>query len=138
MLTTIAKEVLKDVSYWISYYEDIVPKDKCESLIAVTKNSGQLKPSAYANNSGKINLILLKDIGLPILNLKFKDKEIKNLLASKFNRVIIGQLLNVNLVEIEEILINCNYSNAFIKNANDLQILEEISECYNEYRVLNL
>ena len=39
---------------WIGYYEDIVPKDKCESLIAVTKNSGQLKPSAYANNSGKI------------------------------------------------------------------------------------
>ncbi len=67
-----------------------------------------------------------------------KDKEIKNLLASKFNRVIIGQLLDVNLVEIEEILINCNYSNAFIKNANDLQILEAISECYNEYRVLNL
>ena len=67
-----------------------------------------------------------------------KDKEIKNLLASKFDRVIIGQLLNVNLVEIEEILINCNYSNAFIKNANDLQILEAISECYNEYRVLNL
>ena len=27
---------------------------------------------------------------------------------------------------------------AFIKNANDLQILEAISECYNEYRVLNL
>ena len=69
---------------------------------------------------------------------KMKDKEIKNLLASKFDRVIIGQLLNVNLVEIEEILINCNYSNAFIKNANDLQILEAISECYNEYRVLNL
>ena len=67
-----------------------------------------------------------------------KDKEIKNLLASKFDRVIIGQLLNVNLVEIEEILINCNYSNAFIKNANDLQILEAISECFNEYRVLNL
>ena len=55
-----------------------------------------------------------------------------------FLKIIIGQLLNVNLVEIEEILINCNYSNAFIKNANDLQILEAISECYNEYRVLNL
>ena len=44
----------------------------------------------------------------------------------------------LSLYEIEEILINCNYSNAFIKNANDLQILEAISECYNEYRVLNL
>ena len=38
------------------------------------------------NNSGKINLILLKDIGLPILNLKFKDKEIKNFLHKELSK----------------------------------------------------
>ena len=54
---------------WIGYYEDIVPKDKCESLIAVTKNSGQLKPSAYANNSGKIKdsdkRVIMDDMWIP-------------------------------------------------------------------------
>ena len=54
---------------WIGYYEAIVPKDKCESLIAVTKNSGQLKPSAYANNSGKIKdsdkRVIMDDMWIP-------------------------------------------------------------------------
>ena len=66
------------------------------------------------------------------------DDEIKNLLASKFNREIISQLLKINTFDIEEILRNCNYSDSFIKNANDLQILEAISDCYQEYRVLKL
>ena len=38
------------------------------------------------NNFGKINLILLKDIGLPILNLQFKDKEIKNFLHKELSK----------------------------------------------------
>ncbi len=67
-----------------------------------------------------------------------EDDEIKNLLASKFNREIISQLLKINTFDIEEILRNCNYSDSFIKNANDLQILEAISDCYQEYRVLKL
>jgi len=48
------------------------------------------------------------------------------------------QLLGMNRLDIDEILRNCNYSDAFMKEANDLQILEAISKCYEEYRVLNL
>ena len=40
-------------------------------------------------------------------------------------------------VDIEDILNNCNYSKSFIKTANDLQILDAISSCYEEYKVLN-
>ncbi|MEL0300925.1 MAG: carboxypeptidase-like regulatory domain-containing protein, partial [Flavobacteriaceae bacterium] len=51
---------------------------------------------------------------------------------------ILVQLLGIERVNLEEILRNCNYSNAFIKEANDLQILEAISGCYEEYKILQL
>ena len=61
---------------------------------------------------------------------------LKDLLASKFDREIITQLLNIDRIDLDEILRNCNYSDTFIKESNDLQILEAISGCYEEYRVL--
>ena len=48
------------------------------------------------------------------------------------------QLLGIDRVNLEEILRNCNYSNTFIQQANDLQILEAISGCYEEYKILQL
>lgn len=65
-----------------------------------------------------------------------EDDEIRNLLAQKFNRETLAALLQVTRVDIDEILRNCNYSESFIKTANDLQILDAISGCYEEYRVL--
>ena len=38
--------------------------------------------------------------------------------------------------DIPEILGRCNYSESFIKTANDLQIMDAISECYEEYKIL--
>ena len=67
-----------------------------------------------------------------------EDDEIKNLLGTKFDREILVQFLGIERVNLEEILRNCNYSNAFIKEANDLQILEAISGCYEEYKILQL
>jgi hypothetical protein len=46
-------------------------------------------------------------------------------------------LLQIEEVDIQDILNNCNYSKSFIKTANDLQILDAISGCYEEYKVLN-
>ena len=45
-------------------------------------------------------------------------------------------LLDVNMYELEEIINQCEYSQDFIKKANDLQLLDAISECYEEYKVL--
>lgn len=67
-----------------------------------------------------------------------EDDAIKNLLATKFDREILVQLLGIERVNLEDILRNCNYSNAFIRDANDLQILEAISGCYEEYKILQL
>ncbi|MGC6422961.1 MAG: carboxypeptidase-like regulatory domain-containing protein [Flavobacteriaceae bacterium] len=66
------------------------------------------------------------------------DDEIKNLLLTKFDRTVLEQLLGLERIDIDEILRNCNYSDVFIKESNDLQILEAISGCYEEYRVLQL
>ena len=66
-----------------------------------------------------------------------EDDEIRNLLASKFDRETLKELLQLEKVDLEDILSNCNYSRSFIKTANDLQILDAISSCYEEYKVLN-
>lgn len=66
-----------------------------------------------------------------------EDDEIRNLLVNKFDRQTLMALLQINRVDIDEILRRCNYSKDFMESANDLQILDAISGCYEEYRVLN-
>ena len=84
------------------------------------------------------NLFGKKGVQMQKLKKMRESDELKNLLASKFDREIITQLLNLDRLDLDEILRNCNYSNAFIKESNDLQILEAISGCYEEYRVLQM
>lgn len=60
-----------------------------------------------------------------------------NLLQSKYDRETLMAVLQLERIDIDEILNNCSYSENFIRTANDLQILDAISECYEEYRVLN-
>jgi len=66
-----------------------------------------------------------------------QDDQIRNLLSSRFNRETLLVLLQVNRVDLDLIVSECNYSADFIRTANDLQILDAISECYEEFKVLN-
>ncbi len=66
-----------------------------------------------------------------------KDDKIRNLLASRFDREMLMVLLQVNKVDLDEIVSQCNYSPEFINKANDLQVLDAISQCYEEYKVLS-
>ncbi|MBF4986332.1 carboxypeptidase-like regulatory domain-containing protein, partial [Nonlabens mediterrranea] len=65
-----------------------------------------------------------------------EQDEIRNLLQSKYDRETLMNLLQMDKVSIDAILRNCQYSKSFIETANDLQILDAISECYEEYKVL--
>ena len=65
------------------------------------------------------------------------DDEIRNLLQSKYDRETLMAVLQLEKLDIDEILNNCSYSKSFIRTANDLQILDAISECYEQYRILN-
>ena len=65
-----------------------------------------------------------------------KDDEIRMLLSKKFDRDLLTSFLQIDKAELEDVLSQCNYSKQFIRSANDLQILDAISGCYEEYRVL--
>jgi hypothetical protein len=65
-----------------------------------------------------------------------KDNTVKELLETKFDRETVAILLGIDKKDIPEILQHCNYSEAFINTANDLQILDAISQCYEQYKVL--
>ena len=66
-----------------------------------------------------------------------EDDEIRNLLQSKFDREPLMAVLQLERADIDEILNKCSYSKDFIRTANDLQILDAISGCYEEYKILN-
>lgn len=66
-----------------------------------------------------------------------KDDEIRNQLSKRFDREMLTVLLQVDKYDLDEIVNQCNYSRDFIRTANDLQLLDAISECYEEYKVLN-
>jgi hypothetical protein len=61
-----------------------------------------------------------------------KDDTVRNL-ESKFDR---DSCCASGIDKKYEILQRCNYSDSFIKTANDLQIMDAISGCYEEYKIL--
>lgn len=105
---------------------------------------GHNSPNAFSKVMGSIfnpadmlyNFFGKKPTELKRLKEMKKDDNVKNLLASKFDRETLGALLGVTPKEIAEILERCNYSESFIKTANDLQIMDAINECYEEYKIL--
>lgn len=66
-----------------------------------------------------------------------EEDEIRNLLTTKFDREVLLEILELERNDLDDILQHCNYSKSFIATANDLQILDALSECYEEFKVLN-
>jgi len=106
--------------------------------------AGESSPNAFSRVLGSIfnpadmlyNFFGKKPRELKRLKEMKKDDTVRNLLESKFDRETIAILLGVDKKEIAEILQRCNYSESFIQTANDLQIMDAISQCYEEYKVL--
>ena len=115
------------------------------SGLSVGYEAGNKNPSAVTKVLGAIlnpadllrNLFGKKPNQMRKLRQIKEDDEIRNLLASKFDRETLMELLQVEKVDIQDILNNCNYSKSFITTANDLQILDAISGCYEDFKVLN-
>jgi hypothetical protein len=66
-----------------------------------------------------------------------ENNALRDLLSVKYDRETLEEFLQLDIIDIDEILRNCNFSESFIKTANDLQILEAISGCYEEYKILS-
>lgn len=106
--------------------------------------AGQYSPGAFGKVLGSIfnpadalyNFFGSKNKELRKLKSMKKDDTVRNLLASKFDRETVAVLLGIDKNEIPEIMARCNYSESFIRTANDLQILDAISDCFEEYKIL--
>ena len=107
--------------------------------------AGSRGPSAFSRVVGSIfnpfdflhNLFGKKPNELRKLKKMRENNALRDLLAVKYDRETLEEFLQLDISDIDEILRNCNFSESFIRAANDLQILEAISGCYEEYKVLS-
>ncbi len=115
------------------------------SGLSVGYESGNKSPSAVTKVLGAIlnpadllrNLFGKRPAQMRKLRQVKEDDQIRDLLSSKFDRETLVELLQLEKMDIEDILNNCSYSKSFIQTANDLQILDAISGCYEDFKVLN-
>ena len=107
--------------------------------------AGNRGPSAFSRVVGSIfnpfdflhNLFGKKPNELRKLKKMRENNALRDLLAVKYDRETLEEFLQLDISDIDQILRNCNFSESFIRTANDLQILEAISGCYEEYKVLS-
>ena len=66
-----------------------------------------------------------------------QSDEIRSMLNSKYDRESLSEILGIDKDKLEDLLRHCNYSKDFIKNSNDLQFLDALTQCYEEYKLLN-
>jgi hypothetical protein len=123
----------KNIRYSISGLPNAGLEGGHRSPGAVTKVLGAIfNPFDFLHNMfGKVPNEMRK------LRKMKQDDQIRNLLASRFDRETLLVLLQIDRLDLDLIVSECNYSKDFINTANDLQILDAISECYEEYKVLS-
>ncbi|MDX6745988.1 carboxypeptidase-like regulatory domain-containing protein [Polaribacter sp. PL03] len=67
--------------------------------------------------------------------LKTED-DLRKMLAGKFDREVMMEYLDMDRQELSELLTDCSYSDYFIKKASDLQMIEAVLDCYENYKAL--
>lgn len=65
-----------------------------------------------------------------------KEDDLRKMLAGKFDREVMMEYLQMDRQELIELLTDCNYSAYFIKKASDLQMIEAILDCYENYKAI--
>ena len=68
---------------------------------------------------------------------KLKDEDqLRDIMEEKFSREILMDYMDMSRKELNDLLKECNYSNNFIRKASDLQVIEAVLECYENYRAI--
>ncbi len=62
--------------------------------------------------------------------------QMRNMMEQKYSREIMMDYLDMSRKELNDLLTECNYSGRFINKASDLQIIEAVLECYENYRAI--
>lgn len=65
-----------------------------------------------------------------------KEDDLRKMLAGKFDREVMMEYLEMDKQELIKLLSDCNYSEYFIKKASDLQLIEAVLNCYENYKAL--
>jgi len=65
-----------------------------------------------------------------------KEDLLRDMLEKKANREILMEYLDINKEQLNRLLDYCHYSEYFIKNATDLQVIDAVLECYENYKAL--
>ena len=64
------------------------------------------------------------------------DDNLRKMLEGKFNRELMMEYLDMDAQELTELLNECNYSDYFIRSASDLQLIEAVLLCYENYKAI--
>ena len=102
-------------------------KNKTEEVVTSVLNPAGLLYKAFSSRA--------KDLR-KLKKMKQSD-EIRSMLNAKYDREALAEILGMSKDKLEELLRHCNYSKDFIKNSNDLQFLDALTQCYEEYKLLN-
>ncbi|WP_440880986.1 carboxypeptidase-like regulatory domain-containing protein [Tenacibaculum sp. C7A-26P2] len=65
-----------------------------------------------------------------------KEDDLRKMLAGKFDREVMMEYLEMDRTELHNLLSDCNYSEYFVKKASDLQLIEAILNCYENYKAI--
>lgn len=65
-----------------------------------------------------------------------KEDDLRKMLAGKFDREVMMEYLDMDRQELNELLTDCSYSSYFIKKASDLQMIEAVLDCYENYKAI--
>ena len=64
------------------------------------------------------------------------EDDLRRMLSGKFDREVMMEYLNMDKIELNKLLSDCNYSEYFIAKASDLQMIEAVLDCYENYKAL--
>jgi len=68
---------------------------------------------------------------------KLKEEDrLRDIMEEKFSREILMDYMDMSRKELNDLLKECNYSDNFIRKASDLQVIEAVLECYENYRAI--
>jgi hypothetical protein len=65
-----------------------------------------------------------------------KEDNLRKIMAGKFDREVMMEYLEMDRQELMELISDCNYSDYFTKKASDLQMIEAVLDCYENYKAL--
>ena len=65
-----------------------------------------------------------------------KEDDLRKMLAGKFDREVMMEYLEMDRTELHKLLSDCDYSEYFIKKASDLQLIEAVLNCYENYKAI--